>query len=565
MDLRRNHRRIGEVGSDTGRPLRSRGVSDRPFSAAILQWSVALLVSVAVLFRGAQYLANRSLWLDEASLALNVLNRGFSSLTGELDFNQGAPVGFLFAEKVLTIFIGSSEYALRLLPLVCSLASVYFFFLLARRLLTDHGVPIALLLFATASGLIYYASELKPYSTDVAVALFLTLVACSIVESRLSYRRSVIAALSGMLVIAFSYAATSVALAIVGVFGVYAVRERRSREWRRFLPILVTWGVGGAAVFALTFHQLGHLRSSLSFPAEPLSLRSAGHALNLFATGLDQSLGFSLAPGWAESLLLKIAVVVWLVGAVSLFRRHRAMCLILILPALLTFLAYLAKLYPLFPRATLFILPGAIVLLAEGVVAIAGPLPRIPAISLGTALAGTLCVVPASYAAYHLVVPRHHEELRTVLSDIQRSSRPGDAIYLEHDAQYAFLYYLQCKCLDLSAPGQGNVSLWRPKLARFGPRESAPALVSQPPFLFVGPSVLSGPKVYLNDLRRLRGLPRVWVVDTHVSNAAVRNFLNGPWLMRLNKMGRRLTEFHSTQANAFLYDFRGNSGATTPR
>jgi predicted membrane-bound mannosyltransferase len=130
----------------------------------------------------------RSLWLDEATLALNVLDRGFSSLTGELDFNQGAPVGFLFAEKVLTIFIGSSEYALRLFPLVCSLASIYLFSLLARRLLPDYAVPIALLLFATASGLIYYASVLKQYSSDVAMALFLTLVAESIVDNGVGYR-----------------------------------------------------------------------------------------------------------------------------------------------------------------------------------------------------------------------------------------------------------------------------------------------------------------------------------------------------------------------------------------
>ena len=150
-----------------------------------------------------------------------------------------------------------------------------------------------------------------------------------------------------------------------------------------------------------------------------------------------------------------------------------------------------------------------------------------------------------------------------MLGDIQRSSRPGDAIYLEHAAQYAFLYYVQCKCFDLSAPGQDDVPLWRPKLARFGPGESAPALVSQPPSVFVGPSFSSGSKVYLNDLRRLRGLPRVWVVYTHVSNPAVRDFLNGPWLMRLNKMGRRLTEFHSTQANAFLYDFAGKPGGQT--
>jgi hypothetical protein len=67
--------------------------------------------------------------------------------------------------------------------------------------------------------------------------------------------------------------------------------------------------------------------------------------------------------------------------------------------------------------------------------------------------------------------------------------------------------YLQYRCLDPSAPAQDDVPLWRPKPARFGPGRSAPALVSQPPFLFVGPSVSSGSRMGLNDLRRLRGLP----------------------------------------------------------
>src|SRR5438067_470214 len=108
MDVLRNRRHAGQGRSADVRPRGQRHVSRARFGAAVLQWSVPVLVLLAVLLRVAQYLANRSLWLDEASLALNVLNRGFSSLTGELDFNQGAPVGFLFAEKVLTILIGSS-------------------------------------------------------------------------------------------------------------------------------------------------------------------------------------------------------------------------------------------------------------------------------------------------------------------------------------------------------------------------------------------------------------------------------------------------------------------------
>ena len=554
MDLLRNHRRSNEVSPAQKESPPQRRPSAPPFSAEALRRSAIFFVLVAVVLRVAQYLANRSLWLNEADVALNVLNRGFASLVSELDFNQGAPLGFLWIEKVVTIVIGSSEFAFRLFPLICGLASVYLFLCVARGVVAAHALPIALLLFATSNGLIYYASEVKQYSTDVVATLLLTLLACSILDTRISYRRSVAVAVGGVLVVGFSHAAAFVLLAMVVVFSIELVRHRRSSASKPLLLIVATWTVGGLTVVALSLDQLTQLRSSLPTRMEPLSIGYVLHWFNKFATALGESLGLLLGPGWASSLLLKIAAVVSVVGVASLFRRHRAKCLILILPAVFAYIAYLANLYPLFPRTTLFVLPAGIIVLAQGVTAIVTPLPRIAAVSIGATLATALCVVPASYAAYHLVVPRQHEEIRPVLQDIRRSWRPGDAIYLHYGAQYAFLYYLQCGCFDLT-PGRDNVPLWRPGRTRFAPDEFAPALVSRPPGFFVGPYAGHDHESYLRDLQRLQGLRRVWILYTHLSSADELKFVTGPWLMRLDEMGRRLAEFHATQAHAFLYDF----------
>jgi hypothetical protein len=557
MDLLRNHRRSNEVSPAQTRPPPQRRPSGPRFSTELLKRSATFFLLAAVVFRVAQYLANRSLWLNEADVALNVLNRGFASLVSELDFNQGAPVGFLWIEKVVTSVIGSSEFAFRLFPLVCGLASIYLFFRLAREVVAAHALPIALLLFATSNGLIYYASEVKQYSTDVAATLFLTLLAYSILDTRISYRRSAATAVAGVLVVGFSHAAAFVLLAIVVVFSVELVRLRRSSASKPLLLIVATWAVGGLTVAALSLDQLTQLRSSLPARTEPLSIGYALHWFNKFGTALGESLGLLLGPGWASSLLLKIAAVVSVVGIVSLFRRHRAKCLILILPAVFVYIAYLANLYPLFPRTVLFVVPAGIIVLAQGVTAVVTPLPRIAAISIGATLATALCVVPVSYAAYHLVVPRQHEEIRPVLQDIRRSWRPGDAIYLHYGAQYAFLYYLQCRCFDLT-PGRGRVPLWRPRRSRFAPDEFAPALVSRPPRFFVGRYAGYDFKSYLRDLQRLQGLRRVWILYTHLSGAGELEFVTGPWLMRLDEMGRRLAEFHAPQAHAFLYDFGAN-------
>jgi hypothetical protein len=65
-----------------------------------------------------QYIADRSQWRDEAALALNIVNRSFIGLAQPLDGDQGAPLGFLFDEKLLTMLLGNTDYVLQIIPLI---------------------------------------------------------------------------------------------------------------------------------------------------------------------------------------------------------------------------------------------------------------------------------------------------------------------------------------------------------------------------------------------------------------------------------------------------------------
>ncbi|HVN29953.1 MAG TPA: glycosyltransferase family 39 protein, partial [Candidatus Binataceae bacterium] len=130
-----------------------------------------LLVGLGVLLRLRLYLANRSLWLDEATLSLNIVGRSWTGLAGQLDHNQVAPIGFLLLEKAAVGIFGSNEFGLRLIPLIGGIGSLILFRKLALRCLFREAALIAMLLFAFSTTLIYYASEVKPYSTDVAVAV----------------------------------------------------------------------------------------------------------------------------------------------------------------------------------------------------------------------------------------------------------------------------------------------------------------------------------------------------------------------------------------------------------
>lgn len=56
-------------------------------------------LAVGVTLRVLLYLSSRSLWLDEACLALNLAGRSYLDLLRPLDYDQVAPPLFLWAEN----------------------------------------------------------------------------------------------------------------------------------------------------------------------------------------------------------------------------------------------------------------------------------------------------------------------------------------------------------------------------------------------------------------------------------------------------------------------------------
>ena len=79
-----------------------------------LEWFAFILLFLAgVGIRVVEFLRCRSLWLDEASVSLDIVNRSYWGLLQPLDYDQGAPIGFLWAARFLVKLFGSSELALR--------------------------------------------------------------------------------------------------------------------------------------------------------------------------------------------------------------------------------------------------------------------------------------------------------------------------------------------------------------------------------------------------------------------------------------------------------------------
>jgi hypothetical protein len=77
----------------------SRGFAKELRSSGSIAWLPLILILIGIALRLAQYMANRSLWLDESCLALKILHRSLGQLLEPLDYGQAAPLAFLMVEK----------------------------------------------------------------------------------------------------------------------------------------------------------------------------------------------------------------------------------------------------------------------------------------------------------------------------------------------------------------------------------------------------------------------------------------------------------------------------------
>lgn len=134
-------------------------------------------VALGVLVRVIRYLLNYPLWCDETMLAANFLDRGYFDLLGTLDYRQACPVLFLFVELTAVKLLGFSEQSLRLFPLLCSVSSVILFRHVAGRLLKGEALVCAVAILAVSNWPLKYAGEVKPYASDLLVALGLLALA----------------------------------------------------------------------------------------------------------------------------------------------------------------------------------------------------------------------------------------------------------------------------------------------------------------------------------------------------------------------------------------------------
>lgn len=486
------------------------------------------LVGMGIILRLRQYLFNRSLWADEGSLAFNLANRSFFGLMQQLNYEQGAPLGFLFIEKLFVILFGNRDQVMRFFPLLCGILAVYLF----HRIAKDHirGGMLATFLFAISASLVYYSSELKQYSSDVMIAVLLVFLASRCLKGGAQTRDFVLLGMTGAAAIWISHPSVFI-LAGIGLTLFVAALTRNP-------PVPALWLVGLGGLWLLSFGveyfvSLRHLIADdylqgfwqkAFMPLPPWENRDwfVRTYYSILLTSLNRT---------DLSLIWGIPPLVF-IGALSLLYRARNIALLILSPFFLALFASALQRYPFKDRFVLFLVPLIFLLIAEGLgliyVNIAKWQPWAGRIVYALLVLG-LFFQPAALTFETFLRPYNGSDIKPVIEYVAKNRSSDEIIYVYHITASTFHYYAPLYGIDSKNVVTGVNS-----------RQKRIALND-----------------FFEDVEKLSGNERVWFIFSGIIDCGgCEGDMQLFYTDYLDEHGTMLDSFHATGANAYLYDLR---------
>ncbi|MBQ6516193.1 hypothetical protein IJI31_03335 [bacterium] len=398
---------------------------------------IGLIIIFGCYLRINAYLGFRALWHDESALAWTLMNKSIFDYFGSLMMEQSAPPLFLILTKCICGLTDYREGALRFLPMLASLLSLPVFFVFSQKFLKNKfTLIIANFLFCINFQLIYYAQELKQYSSDV---LFFMLTFLFLLKIDLKNTTTKKLLVFGSVLAIAPFISVPTLIVIGGFFIVELIRDKKEiiKPLLIFLlPVTLTFCFLYITTYApqrtdymLDFWHTGFLTLSLS--------------KNLYI--ITKNLTFMFQPN--EFILLNLLLI--LIGFFRIIRQYQIkenLYILTIWGLILT--ASALHLYPLMLRISLYTLPMIIVFLVK-------PLDFI---SLQKKLYSVfiLIILFLSTSFYHKayflkVMSREHYLLfdaRATMQCLKESYNNKDLIVVNNVSIPDFLYYMSYYNLD---------------------------------------------------------------------------------------------------------------------
>lgn len=414
-------------------------------------------ISAGILLRLFHFFYNRSLWMDEVYLASSLVKMNYAELVYKtLDYQQKAPIGFLWTVKTFVNLLGTNEMVLRLFPLICGITALFVFVPVARFFLRPFGVVIAIGILSLAPPLIFHSVEIKQYQTE----LLATLLAFYIYiryHQQILWLPLLVWGGWGAIILWFSYAAVfilggiGIALSCISIY-----RKNWHLFFRQLVPFLC-WLVSFVINYFLFTHK--HAESKwivywFDFYHSFMPLLPVKSAdLRWYPSALYHLIDYPLGLTWkfytgnviAVKFLLKMpwVPIAALFYGLWCFAKERKDYLVLLVPFLLVFIASGLKLYPLTERFWVFISPLLILFIAKGIQDMSLILSKY---KMKLLLPVLLLAGPVYSSLVFLIHPDqliiHKRSFqREALTFIDQRFRPGDIVYVYWNNRPGYRFY----------------------------------------------------------------------------------------------------------------------------
>ena len=422
----------------------------------------AIAIVVGIALRVIEFARNRPLWLDEAMLSLNIATRSFVDLARPLDYDQSAPVAYLWLERLAVNIGGVNERALRALPFLAGLALVPLVWLVARRLAGATTATLAAVLTALSLSLITFSAEAKQYGVDPLATVLIVWLASRVARAPDDRRRWTQLVAGGVAGLLLSQPAI---FTLGGVACAMAVDPpvRRNATARRYAVVAATlWGLTFAVLYLALYGATAHSAYMRGFwegtfldPRAPdFSLRARMFAIAAFSapTLAGQTAGFE----WAMA-------IAWAAGVWTLWRRHRVAGVMVAAPLVFATLACAVGRYAVMDRLELFAAPLTLIAYAS---LLAWMVELVPARAVAMTLAGAstaLALAAAPTLVGRIAHPVFYAVGKEVIAQVDSMSYKREPVYVAARSFPLWVFYTT----DWSAPDEARLR-WAARIARAG-------------------------------------------------------------------------------------------------
>ena len=378
----------------------------------------------------------RSLWIDEASLALNIVNKPVKELLKPLDYEQVAPIGFLLVEKAFSSLFGNTDWSLRIFPLLLFFPSVYLIYKLALLIFKEKSFALfAAAFFSLSYYPLYYSAEVKQYMVDVFICLGITLstllLSKNTGKSNWGYY-----ALIGIVSVWFS----NISVILLFSAGLYFLYNNRKKKENYVAAIVVigSWILS----FAIYYFLFIYNHPSQEFMVDFWSNANAFLPQNIFS----KEFLWALYDKLTELLklfhyrLIIVFILICIPGLFFLLRKKKEISFLILSPILIHLVLSYLKLYPFHGRLILYLYPFLVLILVSCLRLFYNLLkPKLQQLAIYFLLVPLLLNIVNIFHKNNF--PIEKEEIKKSLAQLNANLKNNDKLYIFHRSFRPFLFY----------------------------------------------------------------------------------------------------------------------------